>query len=288
VAESPSHRFGQIVGNLLEEILQPVLKQFCEERSLYLDVKGARSGIRKGKKVTWADRYGNNHDLDFVIEKGAQANKRGQPVAFIEAAWRRYTKHSRNKAQEIQGAILPIFDAYPWDRPFLGAVLAGEFTKGSLNQLKSIGFQVLYFPYESVISAFSSVGIDARFDEDTPDSEFKKCVSKIESLSTDQHEQLKEYLVSSEKQLFNTFLKELAAVLDRTVERLLVIPLYGSEESFSSITAALAYIQDYQATGGAGPFRKFEIVVKFSNGDTIDASFKSQAEVRKFLAYLGT
>lgn len=106
MAQSPSHKFGQIVGNLLEDILTPVLQKFCHERGLYLDIKGPRPGVRKGRKVTWQDKYGNLHDLDFVIEKDGSPGKRGRPVAFIEAAWRRYTKHSRNKAQEIQGAIL--------------------------------------------------------------------------------------------------------------------------------------------------------------------------------------
>src|SRR6056297_3323456 len=151
MAESPSHKFGQIVGNLLEDIMRPVLQEFCDRRGLYLDIQGKRSGVRSGKKVTWLDKYGNTHDLDFVIEKGGSATSKGRPVAFIEAAWRRYTKHSRNKAQEIQGAVLPIADGYHWDKPFLGAVLAGVFTKGSLEQLDSVGFKVLYFPYESIV-----------------------------------------------------------------------------------------------------------------------------------------
>ena len=82
--------------------MRPRLKTFCARRDLYLDVPGERPGVRRGKKIRWTDRYGNEHDLDFVIERGGSFEKQGRPVAFIEAAWRRYTKHSRNKAQEIQ------------------------------------------------------------------------------------------------------------------------------------------------------------------------------------------
>ena len=178
MAQSPSHRFGQIVGLLLEDILEPQLRIFCEARGLYLDVKGPRPGVRNGRKVIWTDKYGNDHDLDFVIEAGGTNSRQGRPVAFIEAAWRRYTKHSRNKAQEIQGAILPIADACQWDKPFLGAVLAGIFTRASLDQLRSVGFHVLYFQYASVMSAFNSVGIDAEFNETTPDEDFAACVRK--------------------------------------------------------------------------------------------------------------
>lgn len=172
MADSPSHRFGQIVGNLLEELLRPVLKKFCDDRGLYLDIQGMRSGVRQGKTVTWLDKYGNTHALDFVIEKGGTDTRRGRPVAFVEAAWRRYSKHSRNKAQEIQGAVLPIADHYNWDKPFLGAVLAGVFTEGSLDQLRSMGFKILHFPYKSIVNAFSSVGINVQFDESTPDKDF--------------------------------------------------------------------------------------------------------------------
>lgn len=146
MAESPSHKFGQIIGKLLEEITFPLLKSFCDERGFYLDHQGLRGKARKGKKVQWEDKYGNVHDLDYVIEFDGTPDKKGKPLAFIEVAWRRYTKHSRNKAQEIQGAILPIAENYKWDLPFLGAIVAGIFTEGALNQLASNKFSVLYIP----------------------------------------------------------------------------------------------------------------------------------------------
>jgi len=105
MAQSPSHRFGQMICNLYEAVTRAGLQAFCAPRGLYLDVPGDRPGVRRGRKIRWTDRYGNEHDLDFVIERGGSAEKKGKPVAFIEAAWRRYTKHSRNKVQEIQGAI---------------------------------------------------------------------------------------------------------------------------------------------------------------------------------------
>ncbi len=103
-----------------------VLQEFCGKRQgLYLDFFGERPGVRTGKKLKWEDEDKNSHELDFVIEKDGSRTEQGQPVAFIEVAWRRYTKHSRNKAQEIQGAVLPLAAKYRWDKPFLGVVLAG-------------------------------------------------------------------------------------------------------------------------------------------------------------------
>lgn len=288
MAESPSHKFGQIVGNLLEEIMRPVLQDFCDARGLYLDVQGRRPGVRTGRKVTWRDKYDNTHDLDFVIEKGGSPSQIGRPVAFIEAAWRRYTKHSRNKAQEIQGAILPVVDGYHWDRPFLGAVLAGEFTQGSLDQLESVGFKVLYLPYESIVCAFKSVGIDARFDETTPDAEFIACVHLIEKLSETEYQRLKSFLRETEAALFDDFLTELSGVLDRILEQLIIVPLFGEQNAFTSFSEAMDFVDGFSERENGGAFKKYEVIAKYSNGDSIDASFERKNEVSKFIRYLAT
>ena len=62
---------------------------------------------------------GNVHDLDYVFEQGGTEATIGQPKAFIEIAWRRYTKHSRNKAQEIQVDL-------PWFRGHLTIGVGGH------------------------------------------------------------------------------------------------------------------------------------------------------------------
>jgi hypothetical protein len=288
MAESPSHRFGQIVGGLLESILSPVLNDFCNDRDLYLDRHGERVGVRAGKKVSWEDKYGNVHDLDFVIEKGGSGSKRGRPVAFIEAAWRRYTKHSRAKAQEIQGAVLPIKEKYELDAPFLGAVLAGVFTDGSLNQLRSMGFEVVYLPYETVVAAFQSVGIDARFDEDTPDRSFAACVEQIEALSDKHLATLRQSLYRPNKEIFDAFFTSLRHKLDRLVKRVTVTPLFGDANTFEDITQAAEFLTGFDAVSAAGEFRKYELTVTFSNGDQIQGTFASKERAIEFLSYVSS
>jgi hypothetical protein len=286
MAESPSHRFGQIIGNLLEEILLPVLLKFCDERGLYLDRHGERKNVRKGAKVNWEDKYGNAHDLDFVIEKDGAVEKRGRPVAFIEAAWRRYTKHSRNKAQEIQGAILPIAEKYECDQPFLGAVLAGVFTKGSLDQLKSVGFDVVYLPYETIVEAFKAVGINASFDEETADREFARCICQIESLTNPKRDALKQHLFDANGKIFQDFFTSLRKKLDRVIKRVVVLPLFGDSNTFSSIGEALQFIDGFKADKVAGDFQKYEVIVVFSNNDEIKGTFTSKERVKEFLDYV--
>jgi hypothetical protein len=288
MAESASHRFGQIIGELLEEIVSPQLESFCQSRGLYLDKKGNRKGVRSGQNVTWTDVYGNNHNLDFVIEKSGSDNTRGRPIAFIETAWRRYTKHSRNKAQEIQGAVLPISDKYAWDKPFLGVILAGEFTENSINQMKSSGFEVALFPYPDVVNAFLGVGIDVNFDETTLETAFSAAIRAIQALSLTGREHLKRKLVESQQHLLNVFFVQLAAVLDRQIETIVLIPLYGQNNSFVRISQAIEFIERYGETTSEGAFLKYEIIVKYSNQDKIEATFQEKSKAIAFLNYIAT
>jgi hypothetical protein len=288
MATSPSHRFGQIIGDLLEEIMAPRLEEFCRGRGLYLDKKGSRGAAREGKKVSWVDKFGNSHDLDFVIEKGGTASRRGRPLAFIEAAWRRYTKHSRNKAQEIQGAVLPIAEKHDWDKPFLGVVLAGVFTEGSLSQMKSSGFEVMLFPYETITEAFASVGVDAEFDEDTPDAVFQRSIDKIEALPEASRNALKDHLMRANAALLKNFLEELEKTLDRRIETVILIPLHGSQNEFCSVSEAISFIESHdQSEPPGGGFRKYEVIVRYTNGDKIDASFADKDKAVAFLRYVG-
>jgi hypothetical protein len=288
MAESPAHKFGQVIGGLIESVVMPPLEQFCEKQGLYLDSQKKNRPARRGRKVSWQDSYGNFHDLDFVIERNGSDYEIGQPVAFIEAAWRRYTKHSRNKAQEIQGAILPLAEKYRWNNPFLGAVLAGEFTNGSLEQLRSQGFQVLYFPYETLVTSFASKGIDIRFDESTPDDDFRRCAEQIANASDEVMQQIKEQLIQVNSIQIAQFYAALDARLGRSIQRVLVIPLYGRANEFTSIVDALEFLDRHAIYEGSGEFRKYEILVEFSNGDKVDAFFNTKQKVREFLSFVST
>lgn len=288
MAESPSHKFGQIIGNLLEEIIEPFLQAFATSNELYLDFQKNSRTARKGKKVTWEDPYGNVHDLDYVLERNGTNVSMGTPVAFIEVAWRRYTKHSRNKAQEIQGAILPLAEKYRWSNPFLGAVLAGEFTSGSLDQLRSLGFHVLYFPYETLIAAFSANGIDVKFDETTPDKVFRQCVKKLESLSSAEMQTIKNHLATVNQREIDSFITSLHHRLERMIEKVVIIPLYGRSNEFAAVDDALRFLDQHYLHEGSGDFRKYEVFVCFSNGDRVEGAFKEKTKVKDFLQFIAT
>lgn len=280
MAESLSHKFGQIIGDLLELAIEPHLQKFAKRNKLFLDKKGERTA-RSGKKVSWTDNKGNKHDLDFVLERNGTENRTGVPVAFIESAWRRYTKHSRNKAQEIQGAIIPLTEKYKSSSPFVGVVLAGEFTDGSLNQLKSLGFGVLYFPYETVVKAFYKFGINAASEEGTPEKEFRKKIDSWSKLPNKAN--VAKELLKLNKSNVDEFFISLSESVSRFIERVIVLPLHGQESSVANIAEAIDFIKKYSEDRPKQPLIKYEIIIKYNTTDRIEASFKGKKDAIKFL-----
>lgn len=291
MAHSPSHRFGQDLGHLLEYvvlfmILKPRLEEFTQNHQYFLDWQTERP-VRPGKKkVTWQDQYANSHDLDFVIEAGGTPHKVGTPVAFIEAAWRRYTKHSKNKVQEIQGAILPIVALHKLSAPFHGAVLAGDFSKASLDQLRNNRFTVLYIPYKDVVNAFKAVELDIAFDEATPDAVFAQATEKLTALSVQEKDTLRNALLDASKAEVEQFMDALRKTLERFIIQVMLVPMFGREVKVGTLDAALSTLDALDITRPVGRFQKIEIIVDYNNADTIRASFTSVAGAADFLSSL--
>jgi hypothetical protein len=296
MATAYGHKWGQIIGNLVESSIREILQEISNKYDLYLDFKRKRAA-RKGLKVAWQDRNGNSHDLDYVLERGGTDETRGDPAAFIETAWRRYTKHSRNKSQEIEGAILALAETYSHLKPFLGVILAGVFTKGALEQLRSRGFIVAYFPYESILHAFAAVGIDASFDEGTGEKEFLKKIKSFAALPPAAVKKIrmtllnparvgkeKSELVPPDKPPLEDFLAALDKSLSRRVQGVTVAVLHGSPKQMPTAAEAIAYIQGYTDSHGTGEsVLKYEIYVRYNTGDGIQGTFNHKDDAIRFL-----
>jgi hypothetical protein len=281
MAASPAHKLGQVIGIVLQQSIEGLLTRLAGRHGLYIDKAGSRP-CRTGKRVSWVDRFGNSHDLDYVLERGGTPRERGAPLAFVEVAWRRYTKHSRNKAQEIQGAVGPLADTYRESAPFLGAVLAGEFTAGSLKQLRSHGFCVLHVSYAAVVAAFAAEGLDVAYDGGTSDEEFRRMVAACEA-SPKKLAHVGVRLLAGEKEAVEQFLDALETALRRRVRRVLVIRLYGEQFEYDSVRDALAGIPRFIDGPARAEPAGFEVRVEYENGDKVDGYFDSAASARDFL-----
>jgi len=284
MARSPAHRFGQIIGDLVEEAVGPPLQRLANAHGLYLDRQGPRPARGSSKLVRWEDSFGNQHNLDYVLERGGTPEAVGVPVAFIESAYRSYTKHSRNKAQEIQGAILPLVTRHSHVAPFAGVVVAGVFTGDALKQLESVGFSVLHLPPETVVAAFSAVGVDASFGEQTPDSGVAAKVAACERLSPAARGRVAAALLEANRRGLDRFLVALEQAIRRSVESVWVLPLHGIQVHCPSVAEAIALVETYAEGGIAtGAVVRWEVRVRFSNGDRVEAQFADRPAVLEFL-----
>jgi len=268
---------------MLEAALRVTLQSVADEYGLYLDHRHPRPARGGRSRVEWRDDKGNTHDLDFVLEQDGSETTVGRPRALVEIAWRRYTKHSRNKAQEIQGAIVPLAETYRECHPFLGVVLGGVFTDGSITQLRSHGFHTLYFPYESIVAAFAAVSVDAWFDEDTPDSAVQARIEAYESLGPAEKETIPSNLRDRHAREMARFLAALRRSLDRTVRVVYVVPLYGRRQRMATVQDAIDFLHGYRESQSVSKFVRYEVCVRYTNGDEVRGEFKNKDAAIAFL-----
>ena len=291
MAESLAHRWGQIIGDGFEMFVRNMLGEVAHRHGLYLGFKRPRATRGGHGKVTWQDGYGNTHDLDYVLERGGTENTLGVPIAFIESAWRRYTKHSKNKVQEIEAAVMPIALTFSRHQPFCGAVLAGEFTRSALHQLESKGFGVLHIPYDSILAAFQEVGIDASSEDGvhgTTEVQFRKKISKWKSLRQPQAtDRLLAIIHSRHARDIAEFKQRLEAALTRRVASVRLTVLRGLAVECLDVDSAIAHLMEEgkscRLRENGDQREAFEIQVRFSTGAKIEATVPKRAEAIAFL-----
>lgn len=250
---------------------------------MYLDFKHRRKARAGRSNVAWKDAYGNVHDLDFVFEEGGSEERFGSPVAFIETAWRRYTKHSRNKAQEIQGALRPLAETYAEKKPLLGVVLAGEFTAGSLEQLKSHRFNVAHCPYSSIVEAFRTEDVDISWEEDTEIRDLETKVNSLSRLTLIQQRQITQQILDLNADQFNSFFQSLRDCFRRCIRYIRVLCLSGSQFEFNDVSDAVNFIASHDQSQEGGSFVRYELSVKYTNTDEITGSFQDKSRALQFL-----
>mgnify|MGYP007069905471 CR=1 FL=1 len=283
MATSQSHTLGEFIGSFFEDLMKKPIREFADANGLFFDTVGPRKA-RGGSKLTWTDVHGSKHDLDFVLEKGGLEESIGEPVAFIELAWRRYTKHSKNKAQEISGAVNPICEKYKYSKPFKGAILCGQFTENSLTQLKNDGFSVLYIPFKKLVSAFASQGFDVEYDEDTKEADLrKKYMAVSKKTNKPLLEKVREELLKSCDTEIKQFVSELSASYNRKIKAICILPLHGKRTEVLDVEKAIYIINEYSGIPIDNQLEYIELVVTYNNGTVIQCQFKEKDEAVEFL-----
>lgn len=282
MANSPAHQLGELIGDFFEFSIIRYLLPIITEKGYYLDYKHPRAARGFKREVIGIDYKGNQHKLDIVVEENGSETVNGTPKAFIEMAWRRYVKHSKNKVQEIAGAILPLIETHAKEMPFYAAVLAGEFTDNSIVQLRSQGFYVLYFNYEEICTLFDQIGICIRWDEDTSENDIERIVDEFQDLDTDELDRLREIFFATYAEQLSMLATALCNALDTTITEIVVIPIHGNAKVLASVPEAVRFVLEYDENSQA-PILRYEISVRYSNGDEYTMKCADKTKAIQFL-----
>jgi len=180
---SSGHKLGQIVGDWFEEVVAiDLLERVANELGLFLDHR-FRQRTCRGNKIIWSDLDGNSVDYDFVLEIGGTDQKLGIPVAFFETFWRRGSRHSKDKARDDSGKLMPMRATYPTAR-ILGIVSAGDFTKPAQELVHSRGIDLFYIPKAHICAAWQQAGIEIDYLDSANEAEKSRIANFAEQKST--------------------------------------------------------------------------------------------------------
>ncbi len=266
----------------LENCIISFLKGSNIAKKYYIDYRHPREARGNKSEVIGIDSSKNKHKLDIVIEEGGSEKKFGIPRAYIEVAWRRYTKHSKNKVQEISGAILPIIESYPIEPPYYCAVLGGEFTESALKQLESVGFEVFHVPYDKICDTFKSEGIDIRWDEKSSERHMVTIMNVFNRISERQKEKLTRLFISDNYITLSRLYQSLEGSLNRVVTQITILSHHGYSSTVSCPAEAIRYVTEYKETDSV-PFIGFEIKIRFNNNEEFTLSGLSKSKAIKIL-----
>ncbi|MDO5378530.1 MAG: hypothetical protein Q4G52_09370 [Clostridia bacterium] len=254
------------------------MQPYIKSKGYYLDYRHPRPTRRHRSEVVGIDYNGNRHKLDIVIEKNGSETQKGSPKAFIEVAWRRYSKHSKNKVQEISGAILPLVQTHLQSMPFYCAVLAGVFTASSIQQLESEGFYVLHFTYEEIAQIFDTADLSIRWDEKTSEAQLKTLSDRLSQLSQPTLDALQDEFFKQQRNKLSDLRNQLDLAFNLAVSEIIVLPTHGTAYSLPSVHEAISFIAEYDESKSS-PILRYEITIRYNQNleYTMKCTDKTQA-----------
>ncbi len=178
---------------------------------------------------------------------------------------------------------MPIVDAYKNSVPRKAAVLGGVFTGDSLLQMERHGFKIAYVDLPAIISAFQCVSIDANYGEATTDEAAQKKVDAWEKLPNSSKARVVSAVTAIIAPKMQELKEELVTVIGRRIETVRVLPLHSSAVDRPSVEAAIKFIHSYGQAQGDHPVARYEVQIRYSNGDKLDGQFKDKSEAVNFL-----
>lgn len=270
---SGGHKLGQLVGDWFEEqVAVALLEEVARELGLYVDHRFKSRECRSGK-IIWSDLDDNDVDYDFVLELGGSDVKKGVPLAFFETFWRRGSRHSKDKARDDSGKLLPMRETYPTVR-ILGIISAGDFTIPAQELVRSRAIDLFYIPKTKIGEAWRTCGVDMEYDDAAAESVKAKIATQVEKKLTPKRKQeIYQALIDVVgKSTFASYVQRIVAGLAAMPIEYQITPIFiGREIIFNSFESAEKYLEAPEMRGLPElAVSLYKYVVVFSDGSLFD------------------
>lgn len=137
----------------------------------------------------------------------------------------------------------------------------GVYTSGALEQLKSGGFKY----------------------EKTSDAEFAKKVTKWKKVTEGKRTLIWKKLLELNARGVQEFMTHLERAVQRQIAAVRVVPLHGLTRDYLSVHEAINFIERYDEAAEPGPLVKYEVLIRYDNGDKVEGEFHDKAAAIVFL-----
>jgi len=265
---SAGHKLGQLIGDWYEQYFAlPLLEKVAKHLKLYLDHRFRTRAARESDKIIWHDEDNNAVNFDFVMEVDGSDSARGIPVGFFECFWRRGSRHSRDKARDDSGKLMPMRDVYPSAR-FLGIVAGGDFTAPARALLQSRNIDLLYVPKAKIVAAFESHGLQMDYPDKLVEVEKAKLAELFEKgLSGDVKRKAAESLCEMVGETsLNTYVDRVRAALGALPQEIRFLAQKQSKPAvFESVVAASEFL-NHPTFDFSAPTEDFIYQITYSDG----------------------
>ncbi|MCI5177895.1 MAG: hypothetical protein D3911_00975 [Candidatus Electrothrix sp. AW3_4] len=284
---SSGHKLGQLIGDWYEEyFVFPLLQQVVKKLRLFVDLRFITRTVRNGK-VLWDDLDGNSVDFDYVLELDGSENKVGIPVAFIECFWRRGTRHSKDKARDDSGKLMPMRETYPTAR-FLGIVAAGDFSRPARALVRSRKIDLFYVPKEKIITAFSECGLIIDYPDRLAESKKAELVETFVALFTTEKKKAVQKALHRllGQATITSYVDRVKASLSALPQEIrLVLRQDSMPVCFESVASATAFLQapKFEMTS---PLESYLYQITYSDGSEFEQSVSSLEELKMLHAQI--
>ncbi len=280
---SAGHKLGQLVGDWFEEhFVLPLLEQVADHLKLFLDHRFRNRKCRESERILWKDEDGNDVDYDFVMELDGSDDKKGIPVAFFECFWRRGARHTKDKARDDSGKLMPMREAYPTAR-FLGIVAGGDFTAPARTLVQSRRIDLFYVPKAKIVSAFQKHSLQIDYPDKLPEPKKARLADAFERGLT---EPIRAQVAGTLRALIGdtsiaTYVDRVRAALGALPQEIRFISQWQSKPViFESITEATKFLKrptfDFDS-----PHESYVYEITYSDGTEFERLVGTLDEVRE-------